>query len=250
MRLKIDTNTIISLILILALAFTQCQSNKKMDALVSQVQGTDEIISKKINDLGQGVTTVSTKLFQYDKNLSKYDESIKALEDRLKPNGDKLKQLQSSVKFLTAAFKQQVLARSKDTLLIKEITVPGETKIVRVADIPVGTTWDFESKYITIKSMLTNDADLSHKYTLRPTAFYVDIIRKGGGLFREPLYMTRISSDNPLIDIQDSNVFLQSYPKKKWGIMLGVGASATYTNNKYKVFPAAQITIGRNLIKF
>lgn len=233
---------LINIVLVALLVLNRCETQKQFQDLTESVYGRDEILSKEINELGQSVTTATTKMFNYDSKLAERDERFLNLEKRLKPNGDKLKELQASVGFLT---KQIEKYGNTSNVKLPEILIAKDTIEVPVDFI--GTQWEFESDYITILSTLEENFQLKHKYSLAPSNFYVDILKKKKGLFRKPEYLTKISTDNELIDIQETDVFLKRIPKPTWSIVLGAGVSASYLDNNVKIFPSLNLTLGRNI---
>lgn len=99
-----------------------------------------------------------------------------------------------------------------------------------------------------MRSVLNKEFTLDHIYTIKESNYDIDILKKRRGLFRAPQFVAKVSVDNPMARVKDTEIYLKSIPKPTWSLTLGAGYSAGYFNNTFQHGPTVSLIVGRNLI--
>lgn len=221
-------NNILVVGLLLIVIWQSFESDKKISSLEKVIEQRDYIIEEKFNDLGQKVVTASTKTFKESQlnTLTKIDERFSELDKRLKANDRKLNQIQSSVGFDLSAKGEGVAQKLENNLPYFQ--------------------WKYYDPILSIESQLNPENQLFHKWTIHPQTLYVDIFAKGR-LFRSPLYTADISSNNPNIDISNTNIFTKKAPKPF--LVLGVGAGLSVLPD-FSIQPGLHISLVKPIYTF
>ncbi len=112
--------------------------------------------------------------------------------------------------------------------------------------------WLYLNGYTTFNLLNKNSITFFNKISME-SDLTLDLIEK-----KKNLYIIAKSS-NPYLQINNTEGYIVSPEKSKmlksrfnkpWGVMVGVGPSVTIIDNKIKVVPAAQITVGYKFISF
>lgn len=217
----IKKNLTLTNLLIVGLAvlllLQRCDNQKQFKRLENNVNSQEQILSEKLNDFGEKVTTISVNAFKASelKILKDMDAKYGALETRLQANGRRIKDLQSSVAFTINAKGEGVA--QVDTVYRNKIidnyfpNIPG---------------WRYSDGVVSISSTLRADSSLLQSYKLGNLRFTADVFAKNRFL-RKPLFYADITSLNPGISISDNKAFVKKHPKAFLTFAVGVGGTLT-----------------------
>lgn len=233
-------NFLICLFGIIAIVFA-CKyyyMNSKYENEINNITDTISVYKNKANELyiaKQAAVLSKTDLKK--KNLELYDE-IKNLKDN-----------------------PLVITKTKFTLRTDTIHTKSDTVYTYIDSIDhhkiMTNKFSFKTDYTNIQGVSMFDFN-NYRFgtTINSIEMYGDItsdlIEKDNKLYiiskSSNPYLQINNTDGVLVSPEKSKL-LRSKFDKKWGVMVGVGPSIFY-DNKVKVLPAIQVTIGYKLFSF
>ena len=225
-------------ILAIVFAFRYQYINHKYEKEINNITDTISVYKNKANELYTAhQAAVLSKSDLKKQNSELYDE-VKKLKDN-----------------------PLVVTKTKFTLKIDTIRMKSDTVYSYVDTINhhkiFTNKFSFKTDYTNIKGMSMFDMN-NYNFTsaINSIEMYGDItsdlIEKDNKLYiiskSSNPYLQINNTDGVLVSPEKSKL-LKSKFDKKWGVMVGVGPSLIY-DNKIKVLPALQVTIGYKLFSF
>jgi len=237
----------VTLVIILILSFFKQGSLKEVDGEMSFVSDKIHSIEKMQAELLQKDTLIhqitqdNLKIQTY--LLREYHNQTLKLNSQFKDFADlkiKLQNLGVDIDDLNQNFEISISKIDSSVTKLKRDTFkPNQPNLYSFAD---------SSKHLNIFGKVNlKDESIDYTYKYKATYNIVTYTEKNKNRLKEPLHYAKVTSDDPNAEITMKSLLIKK-DKPKFHIGLGLGAAASFSNNKVNLRPAINVSFYKPII--
>lgn len=213
--------------------------NTKYENELNRINDTTTVYKNKIGELYHiNQSYIASEKELKSKNKALYDEI-----NNLKDNPLIVSKTEFKYKTDTIHTKSDTVFVYVDSITNERLVKSNFSYIDNWTNISGTNTFNLNSyKFDTNINFIEMSADMTTNFIERDNKLYV--ITKSSNP-----YIQINNTDGVIVSPENSKILKNRFDKR-WGVMVGVGPSMTVCDNKFRVLPAIQVTIGYKIFSF
>lgn len=236
--------TIIALLILIAvLAFGMFYFKDRADKAQAESTRKDSVIREKSDSLRYERN--SNGLLIAEKASAKV--ATKEMQDFYSKEIDEIKnQLDINTKNIKAFVKAEFQARGSGNATVTPVVVTNEDGTTEEM-----TDFEFKDQFLTFNSrILSGETSAPSQYTYTDTFTFTFHTKKKNWFAKEELYGSGYFMNPNAKVTKATNVLVDNYKDKRWGIGVAAGYGVFIHDDEVKVGPGVMVSVHRTLIKF
>lgn len=211
-------------------AASAAQESSRKDSIIREKEG---IIQYRTNENGKLIAEKAAALLTTNELKEFYDAELKEIKKEMGINAKNLK----------AFVKAEFQARGE-----------GDAHVTTSVDPETGeemTDFEFDDSFLSFKSrIISGETTAPSQYMYTDQLTYAFHVKRDHWWSKEQLYGSGMLS-NPNAKITSAtNVLVDNYKDKRWGIGVAAGYGVFVHDNEVKTGPGVMVSVHRTIIKF